>query len=64
MVTDIEARLSPTAKLLEGQRKDPAMLRFSSAEGSNDQELVVGQRITFDAETAANGWRTKQIGPP
>jgi cold shock CspA family protein len=40
------------------------MLRFSSAEGSNDQELVVGQRITFDAETAANGWRTKQIGPP
>jgi cold shock CspA family protein len=63
MVTDIEARLSSTAKLLEGQRKDLAMLDFSCTEGSNDQELVVGQPITFDAETRANGSRTNQIRP-
>ena len=40
------------------------MLRFSSTECSNDQELVVGQRVTFDAETGANGSRTKLSRPP
>ncbi len=40
------------------------MLRISSTEGSNDQELVVGQRVTFDAETGANGSRTKRMRAP
>jgi cold shock CspA family protein len=40
------------------------MLRFSSGDGFNDQQLVVGQRMTFDAETGANGSRAKPRRPP
>jgi hypothetical protein len=64
MVIDIEAGLSPTGKLLEGQLKDPAMLRFSRTEGSHDRELVVGRHSIFGAETGANGSQTKQVRPP
>jgi len=41
MVIGIEARLSPTVKSLEGQRKDLAVLRFSATEGSDHQERVL-----------------------
>ena len=40
------------------------MSLFSSSEGSNDHELVVGERITLNAEKRTNGSRTTRIRPP
>jgi hypothetical protein len=40
------------------------MVGDSVTEGSDDKELVVSQRGTFDAETGAKGSRTNRMRPP
>jgi len=46
----------------DGSRE--VFVHFSFIEGFNNQELVVGQRVTFHAETDANGSPTTRVRPP